>query len=87
MSSDLFSITKHKVPSQHIREYPRATAGEQEDVQYLEVKQYIPLNNASPSPGDVTLIAAHANGFPKVSLPLKDLTRSSELINVDKGII
>jgi hypothetical protein len=67
MSSELFSITKHKVPCQHIREYPKATAGEQEDVLYLEVKQYVPLSNTSPSPGDVTIIAAHANGFPKVS--------------------
>lgn len=67
MKSNLFSITKHKVPCQHIREYPKATAGEQEVTQYLEIKQYVPLSNASPSPGDVTIIAAHANGFPKVS--------------------
>jgi len=65
MSSDLFSITRHKVPCQHIREYPKATAGEQETTQYLEVKQYVPLSNRIPSPGDVTIIAAHANGFPK----------------------
>ncbi|KAG0652302.1 abhydrolase domain-containing [Hyphodiscus hymeniophilus] len=39
MSSDLFSITTHKVPCQHIREYPRATFGEQEEILYLEVKQ------------------------------------------------
>jgi hypothetical protein len=67
MSSDSFSITRHKVPCQHIREYPKATAREQEDTLYLEVKQYIPLNNPSPQLGDVTIIAAHANGFPKVT--------------------
>jgi hypothetical protein len=66
MSSDLFSVTRHQVSCQHIREYPKATVGEQEETQYLEVKQYIPLNNEVPSAGDVTIIAAHANGFPKV---------------------
>ena len=65
MSCDLFSITRHKIPCQHIREYPRATAGEQEETLYLAVKQYVPLSNTSPSPGDVTILAAHANGFPK----------------------
>lgn len=33
---------------------------------HLAVKQYIPLDNPNPQPGDVTIIAAHANGFPKV---------------------
>jgi hypothetical protein len=66
MSAYLFRVKDHIVPSQHIREYPRATAGEQEDVLHLAVKQYIPLENLEPNPGDVTIIAAHANGFPKV---------------------
>lgn len=77
MSSDLFSITKHKVPCQHIREYPKATVGEQEEIQYLAVKQYVPLSNTSPSPGDVTIIATHANGFPKVSGPLHSKVAAS----------
>jgi hypothetical protein len=54
------------VPCQHIREYPHATADRQEEVLSLSVKQYIPLDNLQPSPGDVTIIGAHANGFPKV---------------------
>jgi hypothetical protein len=33
---------------------------------HLAVKQYIPLDNPNPQPGDVTILAAHANGFPKV---------------------
>lgn len=65
MSSDLFEITRHKVPCQYIREYPKATAGEQESSLFLDLKQYVPRSNTSPSPGDVTIIAAHANGFPK----------------------
>ncbi|KAL4959645.1 putative toxin biosynthesis protein [Aspergillus stella-maris] len=60
-----FRIVEHTVPCQHIREYPGATANEQEDVLNLAVKQYIPLDNPQPQPGDVTILAAHANGFPK----------------------
>jgi hypothetical protein len=65
--SDLFEIKEHTVEAQHIREYPRATANSQEDVLRLSVKQYIPKSNPHPIPGDVTIIAAHANGFVKVS--------------------
>ncbi|GAB7355781.1 hypothetical protein MBLNU459_g6463t1 [Dothideomycetes sp. NU459] len=40
-------------------------ANTQEDVLHLAIKQYTPLDNTSPQPGDVTIIGAHANGFPK----------------------
>ena len=60
-----FRIVEHRCPAQHIREYSQATANSQEDVFCLEVKQYIPLSNPSPRPGDVTIIGAHANAFPK----------------------
>src|SRR5689334_13599019 len=86
-SSGPFKIVEHVVPCQHIREYPRATAAEQEAVLHLSVKQYIPLDNPNPQPGDITIIGGHANGFPKVrptrflvsstlafSLALSDLT-------------
>ncbi|KAJ6108272.1 hypothetical protein N7523_009595 [Penicillium sp. IBT 18751x] len=63
--SSPFRIVNHVVECQHIREYPGATANEQEEPLKLAVKQYIPLNNPSPQPGDVTILAAHANGFPK----------------------
>lgn len=63
-----FRIVEHVVPGQYIREYPQATAVTQEDTLYLAVKQYIPLDNPNPKPGDVTIIATHANGFPKVSI-------------------
>ncbi|KAI1356142.1 Alpha/beta hydrolase family-domain-containing protein [Xylaria sp. FL0043] len=65
MSSFPFHIKEHIVPGQHIREWPRATANSQEDVINLHVKQYIPKDNPSPQPGDVTVLGAHANGFPK----------------------
>lgn len=66
MSSGPFRVVEHVVPGEHIREYPAATANEQEEPLYLAVKQYIPLDNPNPHPGDITVIGAHANGFPKV---------------------
>ncbi|KIX04674.1 uncharacterized protein Z518_05544 [Rhinocladiella mackenziei CBS 650.93] len=60
-----FRVVEHKLPCQYIREYPQALAGEQEDTLYLAVKQYIPADNTSPHPNDLTIIAAHANSFPK----------------------
>lgn len=66
--STLFNIKEHVVDGQHIREYPRATAHSQEEVLQLAVKQYIPKDNQNPKPGDITIIASHANGFVKVKL-------------------
>ncbi|KAK3692488.1 Alpha/beta hydrolase family-domain-containing protein [Podospora appendiculata] len=60
-----FDIKEHVVEGQHIREYPHATARSQEDVLRLAVKQYIPKNNPNPQPGDITILASHANGFVK----------------------
>ncbi|OTB09602.1 hypothetical protein M426DRAFT_82455 [Hypoxylon sp. CI-4A] len=60
-----FTIKEHVIPSQHVREYPRATLRSQEDILYISIKQYIPKDNPNPQPGDVTIIGAHANGFPK----------------------
>ena len=73
MSSSLFRVTEYICSGQHIREYPRATKRRQEDVLRIAVKQYTPLN-AVESDSDVaesdlnavTIIAAPANGFPKV---------------------
>ncbi|KAI9839928.1 MAG: hypothetical protein M1819_000120 [Sarea resinae] len=81
MSSAYFQVQEHVVPCQHIREFPRATANSQEEVLHLAVKQYRPLDNTNPKPGDVTIIGAHANGFPKeLYEPLWDeiLHRSSD---------
>lgn len=63
-----FYIKEHLVEGQYIREYPHATTRSQEEVLYLSVKQYIPKGNLHPKPGDVTVIASHANGFVKVCL-------------------
>lgn len=66
MSSSLFSLTEHVIPGSHVREYALATALEEEDVFRLAVKQYTPKDNTNPKRGDLTIIGAHANGFPKV---------------------
>jgi hypothetical protein len=62
----LFRIQEHTVPCQHIRQYAHATLDSQEEVLHLAVKQYTPLDNLYPGPGDLTIIGGHANGFPKV---------------------
>lgn len=75
--SATFEIREHTLECQHIREYARASARSQEDVFYLAIKQYIPLDNPHPKPGDVTIIGAHANGFPKVeNIHLKNESRT-----------
>ncbi|KAK6594191.1 toxin biosynthesis [Botrytis cinerea] len=65
MHSTVFEVKEHILECQHIREYPRATSNTQEDVLHLAIKQYIPRDNPNPQPGDVTIIGAHANGYPK----------------------
>lgn len=72
--STLFDVKEHVVDGQHIREYPRATAHSQEEVLQLAVKQYIPKDNPNPKPGDITIIASHANGFVKVRLQARSST-------------
>lgn len=67
--SSPFRILEHYVPCQNIREYPGATAVEDEESLKLAVKQYIPLDNPNPQPGDITILGAHANGFGKVRKP------------------
>ena len=65
MSGSIFRVQQHTLPCQYIREYPGATLENQEDDLFLHVKQYIPLDPSHSQPGAVTIIGAHANGFPK----------------------
>lgn len=65
--SAVFHIKEHTIGAAHIREYARATADSQDETLLLHVKQYTPKDNPKPQKGDVTIIGAHANGFPKVS--------------------
>ncbi|KAK5115975.1 hypothetical protein LTR62_000431 [Meristemomyces frigidus] len=64
MSPAAFHVKEHTVPTAHIREYARATLDDQEDVLYLAVKQYTP-KTTYPTTTKVTIVGAHANGFPK----------------------
>ncbi|KAK1450885.1 hypothetical protein CCUS01_11425 [Colletotrichum cuscutae] len=63
--SSVFHIREHVLDGSHIREFPRALSRSQDDVLKLAVKEYVPKDNPNPKPGDVTIIGAHANGFPK----------------------
>ncbi|EWZ38742.1 hypothetical protein FOZG_10282 [Fusarium oxysporum Fo47] len=60
-----FRMVQHIVNGCHTRDHRAATANGDDDTPKLSVKQYIPLDNSTPKPGDLTIIAAHANGFPK----------------------
>lgn len=63
--SSNFTIRTHTVRASHTRERPAATElGRDHDLR-ISLKQYIPRDNPIARPGDVTLIAAHANAFPK----------------------
>lgn len=65
MTLSRFDVTEHHIPSCHIREYPRATVNGDDNVLQLAVKQYTPKHVAKAK-NTVTIIGAHANGFPKV---------------------
>lgn len=71
MSASRFQVTEHVIPCQHIREYPHAIKSDR-DVLKLAIKEYKPLDNIKASPGDITIIATHANGIPKVCKPPSD---------------
>lgn len=64
----IFNIQSHVIPGQYIREYPAATLENQEDALQLHINQYTPQDGSGFQPGAITIIAAHANGFPKVSI-------------------
>lgn len=65
MSSSNFRCVSHIIPGQHIRHYPHSTSDNEEAVIRFSVKQYTPLDNANPLPGDVTIISGHASGQPR----------------------
>jgi hypothetical protein len=69
-----FTVTEHIVDGQYIREYPRATVSQASRLK-LAVKKYVPIENANPQPGDVTIIGAPGGGFPKVEIPLPYLSK------------
>jgi hypothetical protein len=61
-----FRVVEHENRAQHTRHWPRGTEVGFENALKLAVKQYVPLDEKGSAPGDITFIAGHANGFPKV---------------------
>ena len=66
MSIPSLKVIEHTVLCQHVREYPNGVKPEGEGVLKLAVKQYKSLDPLEDSKNAVTIISAHANGFPKV---------------------
>lgn len=87
MSTTNFNVKEHIVEAQHIREYARATSFSEEEILKLAVKQYTPLDNPNPQPGDVTIIGAHANGFPKASTSSYSSTYPCSLLTFILGTL
>ncbi|KAF2150306.1 toxin biosynthesis protein-like protein [Myriangium duriaei CBS 260.36] len=66
MSAAYYTTTEYRVSAGHVREYAGATAGDQEAVLELAVKQYTPKKRADPLPDNaITILACPASGFPK----------------------
>ena len=65
MSPSSFRVQEHTIPCQYVREYPGATLENQEDDLFLHIKQYTPFEQSHSQHEAVTIIGAHANGFPK----------------------
>lgn len=65
MPSSVFKIVEHVVECQHIREYYGGIRSGASSLS-LCVKEYIPSDNIEAVDGSITIIATHANGFPKV---------------------
>lgn len=89
MSSSIFTVTEHSIPTSHIREYPRALADDQEDVLQLAIKQYTPKSDAGSATNEVTIIGAHANGFPKVgsNMTFKISTSANVILGALRAIM
>ncbi|KAK6335593.1 hypothetical protein TWF696_002361 [Orbilia brochopaga] len=62
--SGLFRVEKHVIPAFPIREHIRGVWSDNDRLQ-LVANCYTPLSNPNPRPGDLTILAAHGNGFHK----------------------
>lgn len=60
-----FRVVKHTVRAQHSRDRVAGAEQGHENSLRLHVKQYIPKSNPNPKNGDVTIIGAVADAFPK----------------------
>lgn len=60
-----FRTVEHVIRAQHSRDRFAGAELDRENELKLHVKQYIPESNPHPKPGDVTIIGAGADAFPK----------------------
>ena len=60
-----FRVIEHTVRAQHSRDRVAGAEQAHENSLRLHVKQYIPKSNPKPKDGDVTIIGAVADAFPK----------------------
>jgi hypothetical protein len=88
-----FRVKNHIIGAQHTRHWPRGeqqwTDGGKLSPLRLAVKQYIPFTRTGKGKskhGHVTFIAAHANGFPKVSTLLNALLIRSRMTQGLKSV-
>jgi hypothetical protein len=80
VDSSPFIVTEHAIPCSYTNEYPRATLTERDDVLHTFIKQYTPRDHLSPKQGDLTIIATHGNGLPKVRFTCLPCHFTSELL-------
>ncbi|MCJ1380725.1 hypothetical protein MMC17_003833 [Xylographa soralifera] len=73
-----FYVQEHVVPTCYIREYPGATAHDQEEVLYLHVKQYSPAGVVEHEPNAITVVGATGVGYPKARCPSSVLAHQSQ---------
>jgi hypothetical protein len=66
MPSPNYKVFQHSINCQHIREYAGGTKDPSVPLT-LAINEYRPLNNLGGEAGSITIIATHANGFPKVT--------------------
>ena len=85
MSPSPFTVKTHTIPGQYVREYPGALLHDQEDDLLLHIKQYTPTTKITSPKESVSIVGAHANGFPKeLYEPLwEELVRSLKHRNID----
>lgn len=79
-----FHVKDHVIDTQYIREYHRATATPDAPLK-LCVKQYIPTDY-EPQLGDVTIIATHGTGFPKVRQRNIPRSKRTRLLTTDQEL-
>lgn len=68
MSTANFTVTQHTSPCSYIRQFHHG-AKHDDAVLHLALKEYRPRKAVNTTTESVTLILAHANGFPTVRDP------------------